>query len=517
MIPRTLRFRSYVLLPLVGMLSLVARGQSPFADPAFLFQGDLPVIVDLDDDGLMDLVRTEGNEVRWYRNDGSWFQPEGTIATLQSGLTLLKVLDMDGDNDLDLYFGTAIARNMGSGYEEIALLAPANARIADLDGDGDQDILYKTFDPSPTLHFLTNDGQCAFSYDSAPLVTTGGTIVPLFDPFDWDGDGDLDLMAGQGLNGVLCISYTVDGSYGAPFIFIGGSMIDVDPVPVDVNNDGLLDLLGAQYAYIRTSPSTYDIFNYAGFDWRPTYVSNIDCDPEPELIQISGDLRVREYQNGGLSLRTIPFPAGAAPNSRGVRIADLVGSGLDDILYSSLYSDSIFVMENRTVEPVVTLDLPITTLSSDVPVPLEGGVPAGGFYSGPGVFDDVLYPSMVEAGQFTIGYTWVDPFTTCTGTATAAWNSTVGLATPEGGKALPLLWPNPCGDHLHVVLPEGTQGVRIVDATGREQPIKADTGADPKAMRIATTGLSNGLHLLWIMTGTGTIHIPFVRASGTDH
>jgi Secretion system C-terminal sorting domain len=74
----------------------------------------------------------------------------------------------------------------------------------------------------------------------------------------------------------------------------------------------------------------------------------------------------------------------------------------------------------------VSWNLPPTTLCSSQNVfNLNGGMPTGGTYSGPGVFDGLFFPSFAGAGVHTITYTVNNG--NCSGSATA----TIEVITPE--------------------------------------------------------------------------------------
>ncbi len=122
-------------------------------------------IVDLDQDGLLDVLLCEGrlNQVAWIRQSAPGLFEEQTLSESVAGPAHIETADMDFDGDLDI-----LVASMG-------VVTPNSGKIG-------------------AVVVLENDGHLNFS---KRVLLEGVSRVTHVEAGDLDGDGDLDLSVGQ--------------------------------------------------------------------------------------------------------------------------------------------------------------------------------------------------------------------------------------------------------------------------------------------------------------------------------
>ena len=235
----------------------------------------IPAFGDIDGDGDLDLLignkldprKQSTGRLFVFRNNGSAQQPLFRLADtldLASSFHYAPALaDLDTDGDLDLVLGTwnqgvLIYRNNGSPKEPrweqdtiatITLTRGSNATpaLVDIDADGDLDLFVG--EASGELNFYRNTGTPkSFRFelvsDAYDALDVGRRSHPAF--FDFDGDGDFDLISGQEAGGSSY--FRNNGSRTAPK-FVHDSTIVAplpvlgSPVMVDLNGDRQFELV----------------------------------------------------------------------------------------------------------------------------------------------------------------------------------------------------------------------------------------------------------------------------------
>ena len=253
-----------------------------------------PYVFDLNNDNYPDfLVPVLTNVVspytkywRLYKNNGNSTFNNVTISyDLPTNLTsTLGFIDYNGDGFKDLYFVSSIGpqifkNNNGNSFTDVSTQlgisqtfftsgeTTSSFKVFDYDLDGDEDLLYtRTVSGANTLTAIVNNGT-SFStkvniLTSIPGATTGGIN---FSFFDMDNDGDFDVVfdafsgTSQYSNGITTL-YRKDST---GYINTTGTSGLVNGLPgeistIDINQDGNLDIVKAG-ADCCTSP-LYRVF-----------------------------------------------------------------------------------------------------------------------------------------------------------------------------------------------------------------------------------------------------------------
>jgi hypothetical protein len=248
-----------------------------------------PTFTDIDNDGDLDLFTGCDRSIVFYRNTGSANFPAYTLVTDSLPLNVsnfnfsVTAGDLNGDGKKDLvigYFSLArlrYFRNDGTLSNPIFNYVPSQLDtmnltqssapcLGDLDGDGDLDLL--AGNSSGRIYYYRNNGNSnVFNFQLISTnfagINVGNDASPSLG--DLDGDGDLDLLIGNRLGKIFY--YRNDGTINTPnFTLVSSNYANINafansiPAIADINNDGDKDLFignikGGLYFY-----ENWDVF-----------------------------------------------------------------------------------------------------------------------------------------------------------------------------------------------------------------------------------------------------------------
>ncbi len=341
-------------------------------------------VVDLDGDGAVDIVATEGQQHRvlWLRRQSDGTFTETPIGQPVQGPAHVEAIDFDTDGDLDLLVASmghvppsdarigavVVLENHGGGHFTNRTLIADTFRVTDvqagdLDGDGDLDLAVGKFGYlEGEVTWLRNDG--AWRFTETRLVGLPGAIhTPIV---DLDGDGDLDVVALISQDWEEVHAFINDGTGGfTPRLLFGSTNRDYGSsglTVADVDRDGDPDLVytnGDGFDY-----STPDSRPWHGVQWlendgagRFTFhrlgtmpgaysplVIDLDADGDRDIVCVSGfnDWRnpaavsLAVFENDGAQIFTKRDLAHAPTHLIVIDRGDLDGDGIEDLVTGAL-------------------------------------------------------------------------------------------------------------------------------------------------------------------------------------
>jgi uncharacterized repeat protein (TIGR01451 family) len=231
---------------------------SPLFQQTATYVSDSPVILlDLDNDGDIDLLYEVSGGFRYYLNNGIGGFTLHTMPII-SGVVGFQMIDLNSDGLLDILC-TAYGpnrllwcQNMGAvGFGPATLIeqtvVPAPFVLSDMDGDGNKDIVYRTYIPD-SVYWKKNTGLASFSAAST-LYPSHGSPVSTYD-INSDGlqdlllVGDSNVTVARNLGGA---SFDPNPIYTIPSEKIAKQFGDYDWC-ADLDNDGDLELV---FSFLR--------------------------------------------------------------------------------------------------------------------------------------------------------------------------------------------------------------------------------------------------------------------------
>jgi len=260
----------------------------------FLAQGAAPtystVLVDLNGDGIPDMVGFTGEEMLIWKGDGTGvFQAPINQISLPRGFAQYYFRDMDKDGNMDIVLPGVILYGEGNfQFTAVSTAFYQNFVVGDFDGDGIPDI-------ATGSGVLFGQGNRTFTAPtgSSPLPDSAPPF-PTQVVADVNGDGKDDLVLGD-FGPAIFLSLGRQGFAVDQILIAQGYAATVSSVAVaDFNSDGLLDIavgmLSPEDALIFTNDGTgkYQLTSYAiGVGSLDSIAADLSHDGKPDLATLN--------------------------------------------------------------------------------------------------------------------------------------------------------------------------------------------------------------------------------------
>ena len=333
---------------------------------------------DLDNDGDVDLIATtDTGDLYWYANDGIGSFGSGTLLASAQNFRAVEVYDLEGDGDLDIVAmnddftdaansvyvltnnfigsGTVSFNNTsfeGSGVGESD--GGQDLAIGDIDGDGRADIVglfYRSIGDSQIVVF-EQDAVGVWTKSYVDNVNNAQGI----DLVDLDGDGDLDIVAGDFQDREIRW-YENDGNATAGFtrqtIHTGSDLFVFDVNVGDFNSDGHNDIAFISWGttdevgVLLNDGNANPNFQHQTIDTSGSLLYHIDvadmnADGNDDLIVTDRSRQdILVYQSDGAANFSRQIVDENAGQVEWAEAADLDGDGNLDIVSASTSFNSI--------------------------------------------------------------------------------------------------------------------------------------------------------------------------------
>jgi hypothetical protein len=219
-------------------------------------------VADVDGDGYPDIVASCpsspcGGQVL-YGNGAYAFTP---VTAAGLGWPYI-VGDFNGDRKKDFATGSTTLLNVGGRTfqqvlnNNLPLINGALAVVADFNGDGKDDVaLNLPGDTSIYIYYSNGDGTFYQGTVLDPGLSTGDFVAG-----DFDGDGRIDLAVGSQLSYQVSLLFNNGNSQFSRSFFASGAFA-APIVTADLNHNGKLDLVIANYQFVFAPPNVNVVFH----------------------------------------------------------------------------------------------------------------------------------------------------------------------------------------------------------------------------------------------------------------
>ena len=200
-------------------------------------------------------------------------------------------------------------------------------------------------------------------------------------------------------------------------------------------------------------------------------------------------------------------------------VASPIASPLSTTTYIETATDSFgcAVSDSITLTilplPAVSFSMSVDTICiNNQPLVLSGGNPAGGNFSGPGVYSDTLYPDSAGLGTHAVHYTYTDSLG-CSDTAVDSITIDVcaGISDLFSENNFDI-YPNPAGNELRIENSKFIiESVEILDMPGQIIFSQRLKGNSQRQFTLDVTKLKPGIYFLKVKTAGGTATKKFIK------
>ncbi|HTJ40514.1 MAG TPA: VCBS repeat-containing protein [Kofleriaceae bacterium] len=349
-------------------------------------------LADLDGDGWVDIFFPNGGDYatagtpepqRVFQNLGNWASAGPHFMEISASVfgnagtrlsRVIKVRDVDGDGDMDVFVGGAhgtdsalfVQGPAGVFTDASAHLPPGkvylgDAELGDVDGDGDLDLVLADWGGAPQqvtgglTKLWLNDGHGVFTDATSQLPQVKLGMSWDLEVIDFDDDGDLDVLVSSKLS-AGGRAYVNDGSghfTDETTARLPQRKNNYEYEPMDLDGDGDLDLVtindgpqltetvlindGAGVFEDETSSRITGTNNLANADDNVDTWLDVDDDGDADFLIGSlsdADRLMRNDGTGHFTRDDGVLTTPATPGTLGLAVADLNHDGRLDVVMS---------------------------------------------------------------------------------------------------------------------------------------------------------------------------------------